>query len=150
MRKFGRKKPNREHMLRNLVTSLVLYESVDTTETKGKEVKSCFEQIIARNKENGLSQKRTVFSYFFDKNAASKVINELLPRYKDRKSGFVRSYHLKNRLGDNASMMRLELVDKKVFVEEKSVEEKTVIKEDKKTEAKSKKDAADVTVKSKK
>jgi hypothetical protein len=51
-----------------------------------------------------------------DKNAVKKIIDELIPRYETRTSGFIKSYHLKNRLGDNAPMMHLELIDKKVFV----------------------------------
>jgi len=117
MRKLGRKKSNREHMIKNLAASLVLYEYIDTTEAKAKEVKSYLEKILARTKENTLSDKRTIFRSFFGKNAAQKIIKELLPRYEGRKSGFTRTFRLKNRLGDNAEMLRVELVDKKVFIE---------------------------------
>src|ERR1035437_8470330 len=118
MRSLGRKKSNREHLVRNLATSLVLWETIDTTEAKAKETKTYLERLLARNKTNDLTDKRTIFAKLFDKNASDKVIKELFPRYKDRSSGFIRSYHLKNRMGDNAPMMRLELVDKKVFVTE--------------------------------
>ena len=137
IRKLGRKKSNKEHLIRNLATSLVLYEAINTTEAKAKEVKKYLETVIARNKDNSLSEKRAIFSKFFDKNASQKMINELFPRYKTRNSGFIRSFHLSNRMGDNASMMRLELVDKKVFVEE---EKPKIVKENiKATESKSKK-----------
>lgn len=152
MRKLSRKKPNREHMIKNLAASLVLYETIDTTEAKAKEVKSYLEKVIARNKENGLSEKRAVLRAFFSKDVAAKLTNELIPRYQDRSSGFVKSYRLKNRLGDNAEMIRLELIDKKVFVEEKPAKEavvaesKTVVKTkkviSKKTEEKEKKGSA--------
>jgi large subunit ribosomal protein L17 len=115
-RKLGRKKSNREHLIRNQAASLVLYEFLDTTEAKAKEVKRFLEKVIARSKKNTLAERRQVLSIFFDKNASMKLINELIPRYEGRASGFIRSYHLKNRLGDNATAMRLELVDKKVFV----------------------------------
>ena len=118
MRTLGRKKSNKEHLIRNIATSLVLFETIDTTEAKAKEVKSYLEKVIARNKTNTLAAKRAIFAKLFDKNASDKVIKELLPRYKDKNSGFVRSFHLKNRLGDNAPMMRLELTLKKVFVPE--------------------------------
>jgi large subunit ribosomal protein L17 len=123
MRKLGRKKSNKEHLLRNLATSLVLYETIDTTEAKAKEVKIYLERIIARNKVNDLSAKREIFSKLFDKKAAQKLVNELYPRYKERKSGFIRSFHMGNRLGDNAPIMRLELIDKKIFIEEKTKEQ---------------------------
>jgi len=124
-RKLGRKKPNRDHLMRNLSTSLILFETIDTTEAKAKEVKPFVEKIISRSKKDNLESKRYLSSVLFDDNAAKKVSLELLPRYKERKSGFVRSFHLKNRLGDNAPMMRLSLVDAKVFVEpKKAVKEK--------------------------
>jgi len=118
-RKLSRKKSNREHMIRNLAASLVLFESIETTAPKAKEVKRYVDKVLARNKEQSLIEKRNLVKIFFDKNASDKVFNELIPRYESRKSGFIRSFHLKNRLGDNAEMMRLELVDKKVFVDKK-------------------------------
>lgn len=117
MRSLGRKKSNREHLIRNLATSLVLFETIDTTKAKAKEVKSFLEKVIARSKDAGLPSIRSTYSVFFDNNASKKIIKELVPRYADRKSGFIKSYILKNRLGDNAPMMRLELVDKKVFID---------------------------------
>lgn len=116
MREFSRKKAHREHMLRNLATSLILYEKVDTTLAKAKEIKSFVERLLARSKGGELNTIRALNAVLFDRNATKKIIDELLPRYKDKKYGFIRSYHLKNRLGDNSPMMRLELVDRKVFV----------------------------------
>ena len=115
MRKLSRKKPNREHMIKNLAASLVLYETIETTESKAKEVKSFLEKVIARHKSGDLNDIRSINAIFFDKIAAKKMIEELISRYQSRSSGFIRSFRLKNRLGDNAEMMRLELIDKKVF-----------------------------------
>lgn len=135
-RKFGRKKDHRDHLLRNLATSLVLYERIKTTAPKAKEVKSFVEQLIARSKAGDLNTIRELNTIFFDRNATKKVIEELLPRFKERNSGFVRSFHLENRLGDNSPMMILELMDKKVFVEEKKTFAKTKpAPADKKTES---------------
>lgn len=105
-------------MLRNLATSLILYEKVDTTLAKAKEIKSFVEKLIARSKEGDLNAIRSLSAVLFDSNATKKIITELIPRYKDKKSGFIKSYHLKNRLGDNSEMMRLELVDRKVYIAE--------------------------------
>jgi len=113
---FGRKKDHRDHMVRNLATSLILYERVDTTAAKAKEVKSFVDQVIARHKTNDLKTIRSLHSIFFDDKAVDKIINELIPRYQAKNSGFILSYHLKNRLGDNSEMIRLELADKKVFI----------------------------------
>ncbi|MFA6963686.1 MAG: 50S ribosomal protein L17 [Patescibacteria group bacterium] len=128
MRKFGRKTDHRNHLIRNLATSLVLYETIDTTEAKAKEVKSYIDKVLARNKGTDFNVIRNLNTIFFDKNAVKKVIEELVPRFADRKSGFCKSYHLKNRVGDNSSMMRVELIGKK-----------TVVKEDKKVETKAEK-----------
>lgn len=102
-------------MLRNLATSLVLYERIDTTEAKAKEVKAFLDKIIADAKPNNLTAIRKLHTVFLDRNAVKKTIEVLVPRYEGRESGFTRTYHLKNRLGDNAPMIRVELVDRKVM-----------------------------------
>lgn len=144
-RKLGRKKAYREHTLRNLVTSLVLFEQMETTEAKAKEVKRLVDRLISRNKAGDLNARRALHGYLFDKNAVAKVIEELIPRYQTRPSGFTKSYHLKNRAGDNAPMMRLELVDHKVFVGD----QKKAAKEETSTKAEKKGDTA-VTVRTRK
>jgi len=115
-------------MIRNLATSLVLYEYINTTEAKAKETKLFVENILAKSKTSDLNTRKHLLEVFFDKNAVNKIVDELIPRYSERKSGFIRSFRLENRPGDNASMMRIELVDKKVFVKEKNAE-KTDTKE---------------------
>lgn len=130
-------------MVRNLATSLVLYEAIETTEAKAKEVKSFLDKIIARNKDTSFQTIRNLNAIFFDHNATKKMIEELIPRYESRKSGFIRSYRLKNRLGDNSKVIRLELVDRKVFVEvEKKEIAKDTVKEEKVTEKSDKKVSA--------
>lgn len=128
---FGRKADHRNHLLRNLVTSLILFETIDTTQAKAKEIKPIVDKIITAAKKADLTATRTLSAYLFDTNAVRKAIKELAPRYSTRTSGFTKSYHLKNRNGDDAQMMRLELIDKKVFIEPK-VELKKDDKETKK------------------
>ncbi|MEK7096480.1 MAG: 50S ribosomal protein L17 [Patescibacteria group bacterium] len=135
---LSRKADHRRLMVRNILTSLVLYEKVDTTKAKSKVLKSQFDRIIARSKKADLAVRRNLEGILLDKSAVKKVIEELVPRYAGRKSGFARSYHLKNRLGDNSRMVRIELVDKKVFVtkeegESEKVEDKNETKDTKKT-----------------
>lgn len=128
LRNFSRKKASREHMLRNLATSLVLYEKVDTTLAKVKELKPFIDKILAGAKKNDFNTIRSLNKVFFDKNAVKKIVEELVPRYEKRNSGFTRTFHLKNRVGDNSEMMRIELIDKIKFVEklsEKTEDEKT-------------------------
>lgn len=120
------------NMMRNLVTSLILYEKVETTISKGKEIKPFLDHLICRSKAADLNAHRYLSSVLFDKKAAKKVIEELVPRYKDRNSGFASIVKIKNRIGDNATIVRVELMDKKVFVEaEKKTAEKPTVKTEK-------------------
>lgn len=129
---LSRKADHRRLMVRNILTSLVLYEKVDTTKAKSKVLKSQFDRLIARNKKADLAVRRNLEGILLDKNAVKKVIEELIPRYADRKSGFTRSYHLKNRPGDNSQMIRVELIDKKIFVaKEEGMTEKVEDKKEK-------------------
>lgn len=116
MRTISRKKSYRESMIRNLATSLILYESIETSVAKAKEVKTFCDHLITRAKKADLTAIRYLNSVVFDNNATKKVMNELLPRFSDRQSGFVRIYKTRFRIGDNAPMARVELIDKKVFV----------------------------------
>lgn len=125
-------------MLRNLATSLVLYEQIDTTLAKGKELKSYLDKILARNKEADLTTIKELNKIFFDNNAVKKIIEELIPRYKDRTCGFIKSYRLKNRLGDNSPMIRLVLVDKMKFVDANTETKKAEPKETPKASTKAK------------
>ncbi|MFA7243727.1 MAG: 50S ribosomal protein L17 [Patescibacteria group bacterium] len=118
MRQLGMKKAHREHVIRNAAASLLLYEQIDTTAPRAKEVKAFVEKIIVKAKLDDLHAKRQIYSILFDKNAADKVLTDLKQRYSERKSGFIKSYRLHKRLGDNAQVVRLMLVDKKVFVKE--------------------------------
>ncbi|MBU1017841.1 50S ribosomal protein L17 [Patescibacteria group bacterium] len=98
-------------MLKNLVTSVVLYEKVKTTRAKAKLVKPLIEKVITTaRKQTPMQAMRTLNSYLPDKNASKKLVNELKDRYKDRPSGFVRLTHLGFRAGDAASMVQIELV----------------------------------------
>lgn len=127
------------NMMRNLVTSLVIYEQVETTIAKGKELKPFLDHMITRSKSGDLNAHRYLSTVLFDKKAIKKVIDELLPRYKNRNSGFSSIVKIKNRIGDNATIVRVELMDKKVFVEEtkkddiKSSKEEAVVKQISKT-----------------
>lgn len=116
MKQMGMKKAHREHVVRNMATSLLMYESIETTETKAKEIKSYVERIISKAMKNDLHARRQVQAVLFDKNATRKLFSELILRYKGKTSGFIKSYHVGTRIGDNASKMRLELVDMKKFV----------------------------------
>lgn len=135
---FNRNKAHREHMLRNLATSLILFEQLQTTEAKAKEVKSYVDKVLSGAKSQDFNTVRSLNKVLFDKNAVKKIVEELVPRYSERKSGFIKSYHLKNRLGDNAPMMRLELVDKKTFVSKEKQVKNDAVEAKSKSEVKAK------------
>lgn len=139
MKQMGMKKAHREHVIRNMATSLLLYESIVTTETKAKELKSYVEKIISKAKKNDLHARRQIGSVLFDQNATKKLFSELILRYGSRNSGFTRTYRLGTRVGDNATKIRVDLIDKKVFAEkaEAKSEKKKDVTAEKKLVAKS-------------
>ena len=128
MRALSRKKPYRKSLLRNLATSLVLYERITTTTAKAKETKPIVERLINRSKSGDLAARRRLLAYFFDEKATKKVLEVLVPRYKNKKSGFIRIYKLGTRLGDGAEESILEL-DKVIKEEITPTDIKTEIKD---------------------
>lgn len=109
MNALSRKKDYRNNVVRNLATSLVLYEKIKTTKAKAKAIKPVVEHLISLAKKNDLTAKRRLNAYLFDENATKKMFEVLLPRYKNINSGFIKSYNLGPRQGDNAEMVLLEL-----------------------------------------
>ena len=98
-------------MLKNLTTSILLYEKVKTTKPKAKLVKPIVERLISLAKKQSLQvTMKSLNAYLKDANASKKLIEELLKRYKDRNSGFVRIIPLGFRAGDAAKMVQIELV----------------------------------------
>ncbi len=109
-RKLSRPTGHRRAMYRNLVTDLLLYEKITTTEAKAKEVRGLAEKMITLGKEGGLHSLRQALSFSFDKKVAAKIFTELAPRYAERSGGYTRLTKLGPRLGDGAAMVQLELV----------------------------------------
>ena len=110
-RKLGGSSSNRRAMYRNLVTDILDYERVTTTEAKAKEVRSLVERMITLGKEGGLHSRRQALSFILDKDVVDKVFTELAPRYAERSGGYTRIVKLGPRFGDGAAMVRLELVE---------------------------------------
>jgi len=109
-RKLGRDTGHRRAMYRNLVTDLLDYEKITTTEAKAKEVRGLTEKMITLGKKGGLHSRRQALSFIIDKKIAEKVFTELAPRYAERPGGYTRITKLGPRLGDGAAMVQLELV----------------------------------------
>jgi len=97
-------------MYRNLVTDLLGYGKITTTEAKAKEVRGLAEKMITLGKKGELQARRQALSFIIDKKVVEKVFTELAPRYAERPGGYTRITKLGPRLGDGAAMVQLELV----------------------------------------
>ncbi len=109
-RKLDRPTAHRMSLYRNLVTDLLGYEKVVTTEAKAKEVRGMAEKMITLGKGGGLHNRRQALSFIFDETVVEKVFAELASRYAERHGGYTRILKLGRRLGDAAPMVQLELV----------------------------------------
>jgi large subunit ribosomal protein L17 len=110
-RRLSRASGHRMAMYRNLVTDLLNYEKVTTTEAKAKEVRGLAEKMITLGKKGGLHSRRQAAAFIIDKKVAEKVFSDLAPRYAERSGGYTRITKLGPRLGDGAAMAQLELVE---------------------------------------
>lgn len=113
-KKLGRDKDHRKALFRNLVTSLVIHEQIKTTEAKAKAIKGLVDRIITKGKTGSLHARRTLAGFFTNQKAVEKIMKVLAPRFRQRSSGFTRIIRLGRRKGDNAPLVRMELVDKVV------------------------------------
>jgi len=109
-KKLGRTKDPRKALLRSLATNLVLYEKIKTTEAKAKAIKPIVEKLVTKAKNNNLATKRELNKYLYIDNAVKKLIEDIGPRYKERKGGYTRIIKLPNRQGDGAAMAQIEFV----------------------------------------
>jgi large subunit ribosomal protein L17 len=109
-RRFDRPTDQRLALFRGLVTDLLKYEQIKTTEAKAKTVRGLAEKMITYGKSGSLASRRRVLGYVYDKHVAGKVFDELASRYADRPGGYTRIVKLGPRLGDGAPVVVLELV----------------------------------------
>lgn len=107
---LDRKKEPREMMLRNLASSVLIYEKVKTTEAKAKAVKPLVEKIITLAKRGDLASIKKMISILPQKMAVKKATEVLGKKYKDRKGGYTRIIKIGSRQGDGAKVVQLELV----------------------------------------
>jgi large subunit ribosomal protein L17 len=114
-RRIGVQKPGKNSsyykaMYRNMVTDLLGYEKITTTEAKAKAIRVLAEKMITLGKTGGLHSRRQALSFIFDEKVTGKVFGELAQRYAQRPGGYTRITKLERRLGDAALMVQLELV----------------------------------------
>src|SRR5210317_1483077 len=108
---LGRKTTHRRSMLENMACTLIEHKRINTTVTKDKALKQFIEPIITKSKSDTTHNRRLAFSALRDKNAVSELFREVAVKVGDRPGGYTRIIKLGNRLGDNASMAMIELVD---------------------------------------
>ena len=108
---LGRTSSSRKAMLSNMATSLILHKRITTTVAKAKALRSYVEPLITKSKEDTTHSRRVVFSYLQDKFAVTELFREISSKVADRPGGYTRIIKLENRLGDNAEMAMIELVD---------------------------------------
>jgi large subunit ribosomal protein L17 len=110
-RKLGRISSHRRAMLRNMATSLLTHERIETTLPKAKELRGIVERMITLGKRGDLHARRMAASYLFDDDTVKKVFSDLATRFKTRPGGYTRILRKGYRFGDGADMALLELVD---------------------------------------
>ena len=114
LRKFnhlGRTSSHRKAMLANMASSLIIHKRITTTLAKAKALRSYIEPLITRSKEDSTHSRRMVFKYLQSKGAVSELFREIAQKVADRPGGYTRILKTGTRLGDNAEMCMIELVD---------------------------------------
>ena len=123
---LGRKTAHRKSMLANMSCSLIEHKRINTTETKAKALKRFIEPIITKSKTDTTHNRRLVFSSLRDKEAVSQLFREISVKVGDRPGGYTRIIKMGNRLGDNADMAMIELVDfNEVYKTEQKIKKKS-------------------------
>lgn len=112
LRKLNRTSAHRLAMLRNMMNSLLRHEAIKTTLPKAKELRRVVEQMITLAKEPTVANKRLAFNRLRDREIVVKLFNEIGPMFKDRKGGYTRILKMGYRVGDNAPLAYVELVQK--------------------------------------
>lgn len=109
-RKLGRNMGHRGAMLRNLATSLLKHERIETTEARAKEVNAIAEKMITLGKQGDLAARRHAMSYLLEEDVVNKLFTEIAPKYAERQGGYTRIIKVGYRRGDAAEMVLIELV----------------------------------------
>ncbi len=122
LRKLNRTSSHRQAMFRNMTNSLLQHEVIKTTLPKAKELRRVIEPILTLGKEDTVANKRLAFNRLRDRDMVVKLFNELGPRYKNRNGGYLRILKFGFRVGDNAPMAIVELLDRPEVTDDAVVE----------------------------
>ena len=122
---LGRTTSHRKAMLANMASSLIKHKRISTTLAKAKALRVYVEPLITKSKLDTTHSRRTVFSYLQDKETVTELFRDVAPKVANRPGGYTRIIKLNNRLGDNAEMALIELVDyNEVYGKDTAAEEK--------------------------
>ncbi len=113
-KKLGLNKDQRTALFKSLVQSLLLSESIETTEAKAKAVKGLVDKLI--NQAKSPATRRLVHQFIISKSLSEKLIKDIAPRFKDRNSGYTTVVKVGKRVGDSANIVRMSLVEEKSIV----------------------------------
>jgi len=108
---LGRTSSHRKAMLANMATSLIIHKRINTTTAKAKALRTYVEPLITKSKDDSTHSRRIVFSYLQDKKAVTELFREVAPKVGERPGGYTRILKTGSRIGDNADMCIIELVD---------------------------------------
>jgi len=111
-RKLGRSTSHRRALFRNLVTSLLEHERIETTDAKAKDLRRVTERMISLGKRGDLHARRLAMRTIQSKDVTAKVFGDLAERFRDREGGYTRVMKLRSRVGDAAPISIIELVDR--------------------------------------
>jgi large subunit ribosomal protein L17 len=109
--KLSRTHAHRRQMLSNMAASLIMHKRINTTLAKAKALRVYVEPLLTKSKDDTTNSRRVVFSYLVDKNAVTELFREVAPKIANRQGGYTRILKTGYRLGDNAEMAMIELVD---------------------------------------
>lgn len=109
--RLSRTSSHRKAMFANMASSLILHKRISTTLAKAKALRVFVEPLITKSKEDSTHSRRIVFSYLQDKNAVAELFRDVAIKVANRPGGYTRILKTGNRLGDNAEMCMMELVD---------------------------------------
>jgi len=118
---LGRKSAHRKAMLSNMACSLIQHKRINTTIAKAKALRGFVEPLLTKSKSDSTHSRRTVFSYLQNKEVVTELFREVAPKIAERNGGYTRIIRTGYRLGDNAEMCMIELVDfNEIYTNEKA------------------------------
>ena len=135
-RKLGRERDQRRALIKSLLEALIINESIETTESKAKEIRPTIEKLVTKAKKGDLHSRRQVISSLQTVETAHKLVDDIAKRYASRSGGYVRISRTTVRRGDNTQLAKIE------FVEADRKPEKAVKPKATKTTAKTKTETA--------